>query len=101
MPTNDYGGGSTSSVCAITPADERAYFDNIAERLTRIETILSQLLGSDVTAIQLSDITQDMGTILGGTLGGGVLAQMSTLVSRVNAWGLSGNAWITSGGVNG
>jgi len=101
MPTNDYGGGSTSSVCAITPADERAYFDNIAERLTRIETILSQLLGSDVTAIQLSDITQDMGTILGGTLGGGVLAQLSTLVSRVNAWGLSGNAWITSGGVNG
>lgn len=67
------GGGSTPNFCSVTPADQAGNLDNILSRLTAIETILSQLLGTDITAIQLSDISQDLGTILGANILNGVL----------------------------
>lgn len=66
------GGGSTTNFCSTNPADQVANIDNILSRLTAIETILSQLLGTDITAIQLSDISQDLGTILGANLENGL-----------------------------
>lgn len=63
------GGGSTTNFCSTNPADQVGSIDNILSRLTAIETILSMLLGTDITAIQLSDISQDAGTLLAGIEG--------------------------------
>lgn len=72
----DVGGGSTTNVCPIGPQDQTGSIDNILSRLTTIETILSQLLGTDITAIQLSDISQDLGTILAANLEHGILGDV-------------------------
>lgn len=84
------GGGSTTNVCPIGPQDQVGSIDNILSRLTAIETILSQLLGTDITAIQLSDISQDMGTILGGTLGGGILSNIPAILAKQSVFAVSG-----------
>lgn len=60
---SDGGGGSTGGICIVTPSDQVGSLDNIITRLTILETIVSQLLGTDITAIQLSDISQDAGDI--------------------------------------
>src|SRR5690349_19975367 len=80
------GGGSTTNVCAITPGHQTGSIDNILTRLTTLETIVSQLLGVDISTIQLSDISQDMGTILGGHLASGALANMITAIRKSNVW---------------
>jgi hypothetical protein len=52
--------------------------------------ILSQLLGTDISVTQLSDISQDLGTILGGNLGAGMLGQLLALIPKSNVWAPAG-----------
>lgn len=57
------GGGSTTSVCTISGTDIVSSLDNLMSRVERIETILSALLGMDITTAQLSDITSNAGIL--------------------------------------
>lgn len=61
--TDGGGGGSTSNICAISPSDMAGNIDNILTRLETVENILSQILGYDITANRLSDITDVLGWI--------------------------------------
>lgn len=61
--TVEIGGGSTSNICSISPSDMAGSIDNIMERLETLENIVSQMLGYDITANQISDITDVLGWI--------------------------------------
>jgi hypothetical protein len=89
---NDGSSGNTSGgMCWIDPADMAAQVNSLMERVARLEQFVSLLFGTDITINQLSDITQDLGNVLAGNLGGGLLADMVTNIARVQAW-----AWIDS-----
>ena len=79
------GGTTTPGSCLDTPFD-------LCARVAELEYLMSQLLGVDVTAISLSDITQDMGNITGGTFGGGVLADLILNYLRSNPYAMSGGS---------
>ena len=62
------GGGTTPSVCSISPGDENAVLGNIISRLRDIETFLSRLVGADVYANNLAELAKDIGSILNGEI---------------------------------
>lgn len=65
--TNDSGGGggmtTTGGVCWIDPADQQAYNNDILTRLTKIEKVLSLLLGMDISAASLADLSSSAGSL--------------------------------------
>jgi len=65
--TDGGGGGSTLGACATSPFDQQTTIDNILSRMEELERIVSQMLGYDVTAGQLSDISQQVGWVYGIT----------------------------------
>jgi len=59
----DDGGGSTGSTCTTSPTDQQGQIDNMLTRIETLETLISQIIGEDISAIQLSDISQDVGWV--------------------------------------
>lgn len=62
------GGGTTSTVCQISPSDNIAVLSNYGNRLADIEKFLSRLVGADVHADNLADLAANMGNLLNGSL---------------------------------
>jgi len=61
------GGSSTSNLCSISPSDLAGNVDNLVSRVLNLEKLVAQLLGADVSANQMSDITQNLGWVTGIT----------------------------------
>lgn len=64
----DTGGGSTTSVCQISPSDNIAVLSNYGNRIADIERFLSRVVAADVHANNLSELADNMGNLLNGTL---------------------------------
>lgn len=64
----DSGGGSTSTVCTISPSDNIAVLSNYGNRLSEIERFLSRLVGADVHANNLSELADNMGNLINGSV---------------------------------
>lgn len=62
------GGGSTTTICTINPSDNVAVINNLISRISDIERFLSQLVGADVHADNLSELAANIGNILNGTI---------------------------------
>lgn len=62
------GGGSTTSICTINPSDNISIVNNLISRISDIERFLSQLVGADVHADNLSELADNIGNILNGTI---------------------------------
>lgn len=63
------GGGGTSDpggICWVSPADMAGQINNLLTRVAQLESVLNQLLGVDITAIDAADIAPGLGTIIGG-----------------------------------
>lgn len=60
-------GGTTSTMCEITPSDLAGMVDNLVSRVVNLEQTVSQLLGVNMEANQLSDISEDLGWVTGVT----------------------------------
>jgi hypothetical protein len=56
------GGGSTD-ICNVSPSDQIGQISNILNRLQQVEAALAALLGTDVEALQLSDISNNLGWV--------------------------------------
>lgn len=80
---------SSSDICSASPFDLDGQLDNILTRLDRVEQVLSELLGVDITTIQLSDITQNGGNILSLNLGSSALANIVTQIGKSNVFMIS------------
>jgi hypothetical protein len=67
--TSDGGGGSgnTEGICSLSGADEAQTLGNIITAVKNIQIVLAQLCGTDISAIQSGDITNDGGGIDYGT----------------------------------
>jgi hypothetical protein len=61
-PTTSAGG-----LCVIGGADESAQIQSLTERVAKLEQALAYVLGQDISASQLSDISQNAGWITGVT----------------------------------
>ena len=61
------GGGSTASLCPISPTDQVQIVDNLLDRIQALEKAVSELLAVNVMANQLSDISQQIGWVTGIT----------------------------------
>lgn len=66
--TGGTGGGSTTSVCSISPSDNIAVLNNYGSRLSDIERFLSRVVAADVYASNLSDLAENLGNVLNGTI---------------------------------
>lgn len=66
---SDSTGGTGSNLCSSSPSDLQGQIDNLVTRIERIEIILSQLLGMDITAILLSDISSSIGDVIAAAEG--------------------------------
>lgn len=86
----DPGGGTTTNVCSASPADLAGQIDNIITRLELVEAILSQLLGVDISVIQLSDLSSDLGMMLSGALGSSLLGQLFVEMHKIDPWSIGG-----------
>ena len=62
------GGGSTTNICTVNPSDNVAILNNLISRISDIEKFLSQLVGADVHADNLSELADNIGNILNGTI---------------------------------
>lgn len=62
------GGGTTTTVCTPNPSDNVAILNNLISRISDIERFLSQLVGADVHADNLSELADNIGNILNGTI---------------------------------
>jgi hypothetical protein len=63
MVTPIEGGGSASSVCSISPSDMAGQIDNLLERIEALEQAVAELTAANITATQLSDISENGGWI--------------------------------------
>lgn len=66
--TGGTGGGSTTSVCSISPSDNIAVLNNYGSRISDIERFLSRVVAADVYASNLADLAENMGNLLNGTI---------------------------------
>lgn len=66
--TGGTGGGSTTSVCSISPSDNIAVLNNYGSRISDIERFLSRVVAADVYASNLADLAENLGNVLNGTL---------------------------------
>ena len=63
---NDQGGatgGGSTNICNVSPSDQIGTISNILNRLQSLEAAISILLGTNVEALQLSDISDSLGWI--------------------------------------
>jgi len=67
---NDGGGGSTMQMCSTSPFDQQSQIDNLIDRVEELERIISEVLGVNIHADQLSDISQQVGWVYGITFMG-------------------------------
>jgi len=63
----DVGGGlgTASSVCTISPADNEAIINNLIARIEKLEFDLSQVLGANLHANTLGDVSSQVGWVYG------------------------------------
>lgn len=93
------GGGSTNNICAINPADLVGTIGNLISRIEELEIAVSQLMGGNVLINQLSDLTQDAGTLLSGQFGGTLLTTLLPTLAKQSIWAKTGsNEFIESSG---
>jgi len=57
------GGGTTMGVCVTSPSDQAGQIDNILTRLEELEKTVAQLASQNISANQLSDISQSVGWV--------------------------------------
>ena len=90
---NDGGGGSTMQICAVSPLDQQGAIDNLVSRVEELERIVSELLGANLNANQLSDISQQVGWVYGITYMGveGWIQTASGSLIPPAGWTLSGS----------
>ncbi len=62
------GGGTTGSICSISPSDNISTLGNLISRVADIEKFLSRLVGADVHADNLSELATNLGNVLNGTV---------------------------------
>lgn len=62
------GGGTTTSVCQISPSDNIAVLSNYGNRIADIERFLSRLVAADVHANNLSELADNMGNLINGSV---------------------------------
>lgn len=67
-PDGGTGGGTTSSVCQISPSDNIAVLSNYGNRISDIERFLSRLVAADVHANNLSELADNMGNLINGAV---------------------------------
>jgi hypothetical protein len=58
-------GGTASSICAISPSDTASTIGNLLERIEALELALSQVLGANLHANTLGDISSQVGWVYG------------------------------------
>lgn len=58
-------GGAAGSMCEISPGDLVGTIGNLITRIEKLETALSQVLGANLHAQQLSDISSQVGWVYG------------------------------------
>jgi hypothetical protein len=58
-------GGTASSICAISPSDTASTIGNLLERIEALELALSQVLGANLHADTLGDISSQVGWVYG------------------------------------
>jgi hypothetical protein len=66
--SNDGGGGglgTAGSICTISPEDTTAVLGNLISRIEKLEFNLSQILGANLHAEQLSDLSSQVGWVYG------------------------------------
>ena len=63
-------GGGSLPVCNVTPSDMAGQVDNLISRIESLEQSVSELSAANVSANQLSDLSQDAGWITGVTFMG-------------------------------
>jgi len=87
------GGGSTLSTCSVSPFDIQGTIDNLVKRVETLENIISQLLGANLNANQLSDISEQVGWVYGITYMGtpGWIQTASGSLIPPTGWTLSGS----------
>lgn len=64
---NDPIGGTTGSVCSVSPSDIVGQVDNLISRVEELEQRVNELSGQNVEANQLSDISNQVGWVYGVT----------------------------------
>jgi len=73
------GTGGGGELCLVSPSDMAGQIDNILTRLAKVEQVLSVLLGMDITAGSLDEISQNLGTMT-----------MATLINAARGWTTEG-----------
>jgi hypothetical protein len=63
--TGGYTSGTASSICAISPSDLVGTIDNLITRIEKLESTLSQVLGANLHAETLSELSQQVGWVYG------------------------------------
>jgi len=61
------GDGTTASICNISPSDQAGQVDNLVTRIEKLEQTVAELVAADISANQLSDLSQQAGWITGVT----------------------------------
>lgn len=70
LTQNDGGGafvpsGTAGSMCAISPSDQVGIIDNLLTRIEKLEFALSQVLGANLHANTLGDLSSQVGWVYG------------------------------------
>jgi hypothetical protein len=63
--TGGYTSGTASSICAISPSDLVGTIDNLISRIEKLESTLMQVLGANLHAETLSELSQQVGWVYG------------------------------------
>lgn len=84
------GSGSSGTTNCFSLAEAATDLGNLAQRVERLELILSQLLGTNISAIQLSDISSDGGLLTNLSLSSGASGVFLSNLGRINTYMLSG-----------
>lgn len=80
MPVyNDPSGGLAGGLCLVSPSDQAGMIDNLVSRVAYLEQVVSLILGHDITAGTLSEITDQLGTVTN-----------ATLINAANGWTTDG-----------
>jgi hypothetical protein len=63
MTQDSGGGGTAANLCPPSPSDLAGQINNLITRIENLEKAVAELQGQDVTATQLSDLSQQVGWV--------------------------------------